>query len=241
MVLKAILVECDPGNTLGSSCIRDVHNMASYLIQNGVNASDIIILLTDLSKKKLSNVIYSQSNQILQIFDSINLTSNDTLIVLLSGHGFTQRDTNGDEIDGMDEVINVGFIVTDDMIYEHLILKHNLIGTKMLLLADTCHSGTMYDLPYQYLTNTYIKDTKRNDVLTLNALSLSACSDTQLSMCDIGDTVGYGGSLTVALLENPDVMQKLISFIATNDDFKKIESRLKLLNQSMIIGRSINH
>jgi len=241
--IKALLIECDPGDTLGGSTVRDVHNMAEYLIQNKIT-TDIQILLTDLSKSKsaseLDVVKYGRSRDIFSVIDSISLESGDRLLVLLSGHGYTKFDRNNDEIDRRDEYINVGFQVTDDDLYERIVLNNNVDGVDILMLVDTCHSGTMLDLPYSY--DVYQKKTrkisKRVDDLELRAMSVGACQDSQLSMCDFGSNAGFGGSLTVGLLEYPDVLNELISM--RYDNLSKLFDRLKLLNQRGVLSVSTN-
>jgi Caspase domain len=235
--IVAVLVECDPGNTLGGSCVRDVHNMAEFLFEHSIT-NDIHVLLTDLSKSKLSCAKYSSSKNIFKILDEITLKSGDKLIVLVSGHGYSVRDKTGDEIDGRDEYINVGFQVKDDDLYERIIMKNNIKGVDIILMSDTCHSGTMFDLPYSYdvyhkKTN---KITKRNDRLQVNAIAVSACADSQLSMCDIGSNAGFGGSLTVGLLEYPSVMIDLIEM--RYDHISKLFDRLKKLNQQGVLSLS---
>jgi hypothetical protein len=233
MPIKAILIECDPGNTLGGSCVRDVHNIAKKLIEFGVNRDDIEILLTDLSKKSLDNITYSHSKHLIETLDNLILDCGDTLIVLLSGHGFTKRDSSNDEIDGVDEYVNVGIQIVDDMLYKHIILKHNVDNINILMLSDTCHSGTMFDLPYRCDVmngNKVTKISKWSDNLKLKAISLSACLDSQLSMCDIGNKAGYGGSLTVSLLEYDDVFKQLLAM--NYGGVKKVFTRLGLLGQS---------
>jgi uncharacterized caspase-like protein len=71
---------------------------------------------------------------------------NATVLIFYSGHGSQQRDTNGDEADGYDETVvpwDYGtkrqFIVDDE-------LRQWLSGIrakKVVLIFDSCHSGTM--------------------------------------------------------------------------------------------------
>jgi hypothetical protein len=231
----AILLECDPGNTLGGSCIRDVHNMANFLLDNKIS-KNIHVLLTDLSKATLKTVQYSHSKDIFKLLDKIILNKGDKMIVLVSGHGFSTRDTDGDEIDGMDEYINVGFQIKDDDLYREIVIRYNTEGINIVLMSDTCHSGTMFDLPYSYdvVKQTFQKISKRSDILRVNAISIAACTDSQLSMCDIGSNVGYGGSLTVGLLEYPEILLELLEMRYHN--IIKIFDRLKKLNQQGILS-----
>ena len=177
--------------------------------------------------------MYIESKNIFTIFDSILLKNPELIIILLSGHGYSVRDNDGDEIDGRDEAINVGYQILDDLIYTNIVKKLNC---KAILLADTCHSGTMFDLPYIYDGNKTITGTKRKDIFNNMILSLSACGDNQLSMCDIGDKTGFGGSLTTSLLNIDNIMDRLLEFNIDKEFYSLIQNRLKMLNQKLILG-----
>lgn len=112
------------------------------------------------------------------------------------------RDSSGDEIDGCDEFIKVnGATLLDDELHK-IFVKHSRKG-KFVGIADTCHSGTMFDLNYT------IDDEGRSHVATKKlatdlccAVSIGACSDHQLESCDVGETTGFGGALSIHLIEN---------------------------------------
>ena len=92
------------------------------------------------------------------------------LTIFYTGHGANVRDRNGDESDGMDEamVFDTGHII-DDKLVEVLIANANG-KTRVLLLTDCCHSGSIWDL------QSALKH-KRN--LPANIISLSAAKDSQ--------------------------------------------------------------
>ena len=233
----AILLECDPGNTLGGSCLRDIDNMASHLIDMcQFLPSNINLLTTSSYKPKTQGVQQSDSKDLYKVVDRINQSDPQLMIILLSGHGFSVRDRNGDELDGCDEAINVGFQILDDDLY-NLVLK---LKCNAIFLTDTCHSGTMFDLPYGYDVGTdkFVKSSNRNDIINNLMISLSACSDQQLSMCDVGDQTGFGGSLTTALLNIDNVMQELLSMTNFKVLYNKLQARLCLLNQKLVLSSS---
>jgi hypothetical protein len=155
-------------------------------------------------------------------------TDASTVVILLSGHGYQTRDTtdpkSSDEADGMDEMINIGGrTLTDDAIHAEI----SRFMCKTILLADTCHSGTMFDLPLA-----------GPDTVLGNLISLSACNDSQLSMCDVGDKTGFGGSLTTAVLCD-GVLEKLVERKTSNDVHlvrALLQARLSKLNQQVILG-----
>lgn len=70
----------------------------------------------------------------------------DSLVITFSGHGTYVPDTNDEEADGLDEAlcpydINEGHALVDDEI--HRIFAARAEGVKLLLISDSCHSGTV--------------------------------------------------------------------------------------------------
>lgn len=70
----------------------------------------------------------------------------DSIVFTFSGHGSWQPDTDGDESDGMDEGwcpydINSNGLLTDDEMYS--IFGKVKLGVKLVMLSDSCHSGTV--------------------------------------------------------------------------------------------------
>lgn len=87
---------------------------------------------------------------------------NDALFLHYSGHGGQTKDLDGDEEDGSDEVIypvdykTAGHIVDDQL---HQILVNPLqAGTRLTAIFDSCHSGSVLDLPYLYSTKGVLKE-----------------------------------------------------------------------------------
>lgn len=243
MSLYAILLECDPGTTLGGSCTRDILNMDLHIQSKlGGDKNNIFMFVSDINrtiqKKSLKNSSNIQSSSVfLNKLEELSqqLTPNDTMIVLISGHGYGVFDSNGDEVDRQDEMIN---IVSRSIIDDELYQKISKYKCRLLLFSDTCHSGTMFDLKYVYDGDKkiFINQKDNNDIKTNvgNFVSYSACSDSQLSMCDIGEETGFGGSLTTAILEK-DVLNKIYNYeyvVAHNT----IKNKLNLLNQKTVLS-----
>lgn len=84
----------------------------------------------------------------------------DSLFFYFSGHGLRQRGCHGDEIDGFDETICPLDFETNGMIFDNYInqtLVNPLIkGVTLHAIVDSCHSGTVLDLPLVYNINTYV-------------------------------------------------------------------------------------
>jgi len=238
-----ILIECDPHTTLGGSCLRDVRNMATHLIDRCSFISNNVHILTthpheSIKGNTYSNINYGSSRtDIFKVYNDILACNPEQIVILISGHGFSVRDTNNDEIDGRDEAINVGRRISDDEFYNKIVKKCES-SCDLILLTDTCHSGTMFDLNFCYKGNgKWVKSTKRNETSSSKIISLSACNDSQLSMCDIGDDTGFGGSLTTAVLNIPDVLEDIIKLNNVEEAYEKVRKSLRLLNQTVLLSK----
>lgn len=98
----------------------------------------------------------------------------DKLAIYFIGHGTQTKDKNGDEVDGKDEcLVFKDKLVVDDEI-ANLINKNNACK-KLTLIADCCHSGSIYDIP------------SRSDIITI-----SACNDSQTAKQDWINHKGNG-------------------------------------------------
>ncbi|RCK64654.1 Metacaspase-1 [Candida viswanathii] len=164
---KALLVGINYIGTKNElrGCINDVNNVERFLLNNGFS-SDNIVKLTD--DQRIQRAIPTRQN----ILDAIqwlvkDARPNDSLFFHYSGHGGQtedQPDENGqyDEDDGYDEVIypldfeTNGFIV-DDLLHT-MMVKTLPQGCRLTALFDSCHSGSVLDLPYMYSTKGILKE-----------------------------------------------------------------------------------
>jgi metacaspase-1 len=82
-------------------------------------------------------------------------SAGDSLVFHFSGHGVQRLDRDGDEADGYDEALcpvdfddpHGGGVILDDEINATIVRPLGK-GVKLHAFVDTCHSGTMLDLPY---------------------------------------------------------------------------------------------
>jgi len=81
-------------------------------------------------------------------------TAGDSLVFHFSGHGVQKLDSNGDEADGYDEALCPvdfedprGGVILDDEINATIVRPLGR-GVKLHAIVDTCHRGTILDLPY---------------------------------------------------------------------------------------------
>jgi len=132
-------------------CINDVKNVSALVCQRfGFNNCTYLTDdQQDPSKKPTYDNIINGMKWLVE-----GAKPGDSLFFHYSGHGGTAKDSESDEIDGFDETIlpldysSKGQIV-DDVIYENLV-KPLPQGCRLTAVFDSCHSGTVMDLPYTY-------------------------------------------------------------------------------------------
>jgi hypothetical protein len=78
----AILLECDPGNSLGGSCQRDLLNMKKYLISECNFKEENVITLFSKECTK-----FGFSKDLFSVFEYVLTLKPDTILILISGHG----------------------------------------------------------------------------------------------------------------------------------------------------------
>ena len=183
-----------------SGCVNDINTIEKLLIEK-FNFKNIVKLHDS------SSILPTKINILLQL--KLLLTqsnSGDVLFFHYSGHGSQIKDINGDETDGMDEVIipvdyfsNNSIIVDDEI--KGIIQENLKEGVKLIVLMDCCNSGTIFDLKYNYdsnwnqVVNNKSLDTKGDIIL------ISGCSDSQKSY-DTYVNSTYQGSTTRSFTES---------------------------------------
>ncbi|CAJ1947743.1 unnamed protein product [Cylindrotheca closterium] len=132
-----------------TGCHNDLKNVKSYLTEHhGFDERDMAILMDDGKHAPPTKA------NILMAFELMTMHSDPGDVVFLhySGHGQQYEDKDGDEIDGKDEsMLPCDFTkngpLLDDHVYEKLVLPMKK-GVHVVSLVDSCHSGTVLDLPF---------------------------------------------------------------------------------------------
>lgn len=161
---KALLIGINYQGQKGTlrGCINDVKNVKRFLESHGGYKEEDMVILTDEPNRgpkcqpTRANIIRGMQWLV------SGARPNDSLFLHYSGHGGQTEDLDGDEDDGYDEVIypvdyqQAGHIVDDDI---HAITVRPLMpGVRLTALFDSCHSGTVLDLPYVYSTKGVLKE-----------------------------------------------------------------------------------
>ncbi|KAL2270738.1 hypothetical protein VTJ83DRAFT_109 [Remersonia thermophila] len=141
-------------------CLNDVKNVSQFLIDyRGYKREDMVILTDDqdgAGRPTRANILRAMQ----WLVDGAQ--PNDALFLHFSGHGGRAEDEDGDEDDGYDEVIypvdfeTAGHIVDDEI--HHYVVRPLQPGVRLTALFDSCHSGSVLDLPYIYNTKGVIKE-----------------------------------------------------------------------------------
>jgi hypothetical protein len=113
------------------------------------------------------------------------------VLITISGHGYNSSSA---------QYVSGGGATVYDYTFFDLVSKLNE-DTTCLILVDTCHSGTMFNLPYwiNLSTNEFKKE---NDNKTSALIyEISACTDYQLDNDSISDSYGSSGGLTCLYMD----------------------------------------
>jgi len=194
---KALLIGINYNGTSSqlNGCINDINDVGTLLTTKYAFKPDSIIKITDeTTLKPTRDVILKSFAQFLA-----SGVEGDILFFSYSGHGSYTLDRNNDENNGNDEMIitsDLKGIVDDEL---KAIIQSNLKkNVTLFALFDSCFSGTVLDLKYQYL------DSLANDANTINnnetetignVIMISGCSDLQTSADAFVDKK-YQGAMT---------------------------------------------
>ncbi|KAJ1296824.1 hypothetical protein BS78_01G332300 [Paspalum vaginatum] len=131
--------------------VNDVKEMRRLLCSRFGFPGDCILELTE-NESEPSRVPTRQSLLLAMRWLVEGSRSGDSLVFHFSGHGVQKLDMNDDEVDGDDEALcpvdfeRSGKILDDEI--NGTIVRPLGRGVKLHAIVDTCHSGTILDLPY---------------------------------------------------------------------------------------------
>ena len=177
---KGLLIGCNYSNTEYklSGCIDDAERVKTLLNTYGFN--DIQVLTDNSVLKPTKTNILNEFKKLI-----VNSVAEDVLFFYFSGHGSYFKDTNRDEIDGRDELIISSDLqgIKDDEL-RNIITTYMKEGVKLIGLFDSCFSGTMLDLKYNYFDSTNFDQYSENNNVgdcKGDIFMISGCSDEQTS------------------------------------------------------------
>jgi hypothetical protein len=179
---NSLLIGINYNNTPNQlyGCINDALNLKTFL-QSELDWKYFNLISDDTVTKPTKQNILAEFTYLLE-----TTIPGDILFFSYSGHGSCTIDRNNDELDGQDELIvslDSKYILDDE--FNKIIQEKLKSGVKLFCLFDSCFSGTMLDLKFQYFD--------QNDLYNLNVnpkvpqtngtvVMISGCMDTQTSM-----------------------------------------------------------
>jgi hypothetical protein len=113
------------------ACEFDANDMAAIARSRGMHST--ILLTKAATRDKVLSAIRDAAKQ---------LKSGDFFLLTYSGHGGQVADVTGEEADKKDETwcLYDGELIDDELYYE---LSRFTKGVRVLVLSDSCHSGTV--------------------------------------------------------------------------------------------------
>ena len=197
---KALLIGINYYGTQNElyGCINDVNCIKDRLSQKGFNSINVLTDLTSVKATK-TNILINFKNLL------IDSQAGDLLFFLYSGHGSYALDKNNDEITGYDQLIvpcDFNMIIDDE--FKSIIQKNLKANVTLFAMFDSCFSGSVLDLRYQYMDSlNYDNYTENNKELETvgKVFMISGCSDYQTS-ADAVINNKASGAMTWSLLES---------------------------------------
>jgi hypothetical protein len=186
-----------------SGCINDAINMSNHVRRFFPMCKEHRIL-TDTGIKPTRQAILDGLAWLIE-----GLKAGEHVLFHFSGHGGLVRDTNGDEVSGLDGCIYgvnnaVLELITDDDLRSRFANKIPN-GSKCFVILDACHSGTAVDLRCSWqVPSTLTLYYEENPVYEKTAgqvVLISGCRDNQTSADTVNSNGIPCGALTWALLE----------------------------------------
>eukprot|EP00903_Cladosiphon_okamuranus_P020725 g19031.t1 len=157
--MRSLLIGIDYNGELLGGGHEDVNKMKEFIESQGYSLEEEYCktLLDDRKRQ------HPCKQRILDAFKWLvdGATKGDSLFFYYSGHGGQVTDDNGDEEDGKDEAMmpakckeghqgckgRKNELLIDDEIFEKLVCAVPE-GVTLTAIVDSCHSGTVLDLPY---------------------------------------------------------------------------------------------
>ena len=160
-LLVGINYNNNPDATL-NGCYNDVVNVSQYLrTVLGYDPSSVNILTDGNRGSAFPASVAPTRQNILAGMTALvaGMVAGDEAVFHYSGHGSLVRDTNGDEVTGLDSCIcpldynapasSGGGIITDDEL-RALLVDQVPRGARLYVILDCCHNGTGCDIRYKY-------------------------------------------------------------------------------------------
>lgn len=175
---KALLIGINYRGTRAElrGCVSDVHYVRDFLCSRYGFSTDPRSMLVLTDDHNDPNFLPLRNN-IIQAMHWLarDLRPGDSLFFQFSGHGTRVKDQDGDEDDGYDEAIcpldyeKSGLIIDDEI--NHILIRCLPPNVRLTAISDSCHSGSVFDLPYTYYSDGKLKVASKTKSLAKSTAS----------------------------------------------------------------------
>lgn len=186
-----------PNQLLG--CINDTVIVSNILKNSyGYDSANITFMTDYRALKPTRDNIINEFTNLMK-----NSIEGDSLFFFYSGHG-TQKSnkSNSNPLDKIDECIfTIDEKIITDNTFKQIIDTNMKAGVKLTTIFDSCFSGTIMNLRYNYLNSDNSNETMVDTFETStvgNVICISGCKDAQTSE-DAYINGAYDGAMTWAL------------------------------------------
>ena len=189
-------------------CHRDITMTYNLLTSRMGYAPANIIMLMDDNNRRVQPTRRNILNALSQVVARCRKDSSiGQVTIYYSGHGSQAQDRNSDETDGADEcIVPCDFVgagmITDDMFRSNFCNVLPPTVTQVTGVFDSCHSGTIFDLPFLYDPVTGPRQNQASSLTSpTNFITLSGCRDPQTaaSAYDLDRNSLWEGALSFCL------------------------------------------
>jgi len=210
MTKKALLIGINYEGTDSqlNGCINDVDNMKNILVSKWGFKIENITVLTDKTSTKPT-----KDNIMKELYRHVLMKDMTHFWFSYSGHGYYVSDENSDEADKKDETLvpldyKQNGLITDDILHNCFSMIESTVKT--IVLIDACHSGSVLDLKYRYVSG--IKNVIENpkDFIKCDILMISGCLDSETS----ADAYNINNSN-----KNEGAMTRSLIYVLENNNF----------------------
>ncbi len=220
-------IDYEGGELELQGCSRDIADLTAWLHERGYDCT----VLTDDTARAIVAHGTPDGETIRAELRALFTSAAEKQVLQLSAHGTYTPDGDGDEADGHDEVVIAGdyTYIFDDELRELLALApaHRTV----FILADCCHSGSMFDLSFEYSVGGGTTERPGDPAaVRADAVCISGCQDEQTA-ADAWDASArtFRGAMTAAFL---DELHQATPFTPVGTFFEGVCARLRAQGHS---------
>jgi hypothetical protein len=158
-------------------CVNDAENLAEQLVKGGFVLAEHVQILREAGCREIVSALQALARE-------SRRCRLRNVFISYSGHGTSVPDSSGDESDQMDECIcpadySTAGIISDDTL--RVLLGAFYKSTKITVLMDCCHSGSILDLPFVYTSSRDQRVESATVACHPKIIMISGCMDAQTS------------------------------------------------------------